>query len=58
MACCIEIQADTDMSDMALKAVDQDLTVEVITVENEQCSAKIKHSGGPVQVGARLEAVR
>ena len=43
---------------MTLKAVDQDLTVEVTTVENEQCSAKIKHSGGPVQVGARLEAVR
>lgn len=42
---------------MAFKAVDSDFRVEVVTVDKDQCMAKIRQRQGTIQVGLRLEAV-
>ncbi len=43
---------------MTLMAVDQNVTVEVVTVDTDQCSAIIRQSQSPIPVGLRLETVR
>jgi CHAT domain-containing protein/tetratricopeptide (TPR) repeat protein len=43
---------------MTFMAADQDVTVEVVTVDTDQCATIIKQSQDPIQVGLRMEAVR